>query len=521
MRKLSSALITSFLALIFSCFSFAQESITITTYYPSPFGSYNQLQTDTLGVGDNNGNGSLDSGDVPTTTGDVWIEGNVGIGTMAPGQRLTLGAGNIFLPNANGGIDGNLYFGGITNTGNTGMRLFGGLVNGTTPAGYIDVRTTNLADGLRFRVDTTDGGTERMRITAAGNVGIGTASPARTLEVNGAAQSTDFYLSDGVQIQGLSGRNYFRDSEGAGNLRVGALWGMPGVYAESGVGAVGGAGGTSLQNNSLFVTTGGNVGIGTTNPAGFRLNVNGAMAVNSVNISGDLAMSGNISHGANTFTIQQQVGGSSAINFYRSGAPNARLYTDTGRWFVAASGGPGYNSPMPDLAEVFPLIDEQHIEAGDVVSIDPKGSTAIIKCTKEYDPLLVGIISTDPGMALGVGMPKDDPKTGEALPPEKIKPLSLVGRVPCKVSTINGPITAGDYLTSSSIPGYAMKATKAGPVIAKALENFSGPKSDKGKIMVFCNLGWWQPEENDGLSALKKEIDDLKKQIVLLKKGKE
>ena len=36
----------------------------------------------------------------------------------------------------------------------------------------------------------------------------------------------------------------------------------------------------------------------------------------------------------------------------------------------------------------------------------------------------------------------------------------------------NGPIAAGDPLTSSSVPGVAMKATASGYVIGKALESF-------------------------------------------------
>lgn len=111
--------------------------------------------------------------------------GNVGIATTTPSQRLTLGAGNVLLPNTSGGTDGNLYFGGITDSGQTGMRLFGGLVNTSTPGGFIDVRVNpaNLTDGLRFRIDSNNGGSERMRITAAGNVGIGTPAPAARLSV--------------------------------------------------------------------------------------------------------------------------------------------------------------------------------------------------------------------------------------------------------------------------------------------------------------------------------------------------
>ena len=43
----------------------SQETITLTTYYPSPFGVYSQLATDTLGVGDNNSSGGIDANDAP------------------------------------------------------------------------------------------------------------------------------------------------------------------------------------------------------------------------------------------------------------------------------------------------------------------------------------------------------------------------------------------------------------------------------------------------------------------------
>lgn len=77
-----------FIAFIFLVTSAFAETLTITTYYPSPYGSYNHLQASSLGVGDNNGNNILDSGDVPTTAGDVWIKGKVGIGNSSPAQKL-------------------------------------------------------------------------------------------------------------------------------------------------------------------------------------------------------------------------------------------------------------------------------------------------------------------------------------------------------------------------------------------------------------------------------------------------
>src|SRR5919112_3554694 len=80
--------------------------------------------------------------------------------------------GNILVPEARAGIRGNLYFGGITDSNRSdqiGMRLFGGVVNrgpGEIHAGFIDVKTDTLDDGLRIRVDTTVGGAERMRVTS-------------------------------------------------------------------------------------------------------------------------------------------------------------------------------------------------------------------------------------------------------------------------------------------------------------------------------------------------------------------
>lgn len=86
-----------FLICIFAIpfYVFSQDTITITTYYPSPVGAYQQLMTNTLGVGDNDGSNSITSADAPDPAvvaqqGDVWIAGDVGIktGTTGPARSL-------------------------------------------------------------------------------------------------------------------------------------------------------------------------------------------------------------------------------------------------------------------------------------------------------------------------------------------------------------------------------------------------------------------------------------------------
>lgn len=64
------------------------ETLTITTYYPSPYGSYSSLQTNKMAVGDTNKDGVVNSADLPANDGNLAVAGNVGIGTRTPTTKL-------------------------------------------------------------------------------------------------------------------------------------------------------------------------------------------------------------------------------------------------------------------------------------------------------------------------------------------------------------------------------------------------------------------------------------------------
>lgn len=115
------------------------------------------------------------------------------------------------------------------------------------------------------------------------------------------------------------------------------------------------------------------------------------------------------------------------------------------------------------------------LEAGDLVVISQRGQFHVQRTMKAGD-VPIGIVSTRPGFVAGAPAPSTFP-------------IALAGRVPTKVSAINGPIAVGDPLTASSLPGVAVKALQAGPIVGYALEAYSSPTL--GNIEVFVNAGWW------------------------------
>lgn len=154
---------------------------------------------------------------------------------------------------------------------------------------------------------------------------------------------------------------------------------------------------------------------------------------------------------------------------------------------IMSSAGGGFFSGGADLAENY--TSTQALDKGEVVMIDKTNPEGVLRSTGQYERTVLGVVSTAPGFVAG-GYTQDS------------YPIALVGRVPVKISTENGPIQAGDYLTAASIPGYAMRATQAGRALGKALESFDTEKAVTcpsqglgnasstlcGSIIMFVNL---------------------------------
>jgi hypothetical protein len=138
-----------------------------------------------------------------------------------------------------------------------------------------------------------------------------------------------------------------------------------------------------------------------------------------------------------------------------------------------------------DLAEWYPTNDPS-LAPAEVISADTTSSRSayIKRSDKAYDPTVLGIISTAPGVQIGEMA-------------ENTKRVALAGRVPVLIASDSAAIKTGDFLVSSHVPGRAMKAQKTGYTIGKALEDWN-PGTDQETVMTFVNLGTHINEDDIG-----------------------
>ncbi|MBI3290635.1 tail fiber domain-containing protein [Candidatus Microgenomates bacterium] len=294
------------------------------------------------------------------------------------------------------------------------------------------------------------------------------------------------------------------------------------------------------------IDSSGNVGIGTTNPLA-ALDVTGNVTfqipnsftiknslgqnIFSIDASGSAKLAGTITSEAGAFDVSEdypvedesiEAGDLVSIShqpfdFAQGSAEPVEAQKTTladGSLTVHTSGESTSDSSEKNLTQNSSDVNSQNVE---VTGIEPARtdltnqtphqstptSTATIpyveKSSKQYQNSLLGIVSTKPGVRLSqTHLPGEaETTTSSHLKGVATRPVALSGRVPVKVSTENGSIRPGDSLTTSSTPGVAMRATKPGPVVGKALESFPASQGDAfggyGKIMVFVNVSWHDP----------------------------
>ena len=224
--------------------------------------------------------------------------GNVGIGTTSPGAKLDVDGG-IRLSTSER-VEGRTYPY-TTNIGSGADATTTYLDAGSTAGSLarIAVAGGSATDPNTIKFSTTS--TERMRITAAGNVGIGTASPNAKLHIAAAAlgTSTNDYVLNSIHYNSNGNSEELeiksvRESAGSDwtyggkriQLRIDSTYmgymQFNGYGNQAGISFGTGTTVTAPGNvtERMRINSSGNVGIGTTSPA-VPLDVNG-----STNIKG-------------------------------------------------------------------------------------------------------------------------------------------------------------------------------------------------------------------------------------------
>lgn len=434
--------------IIFCCGTLIAEEITLMSYYPVPTGNYNNLKAKHMWIGEEPSTGNLLSG---------------GNAILQVGRTVDFSSGET-------------------------CAIFGYSISTSTSDGF----------GIFGRGD--------------GDRGVG---------VNGYSERFR-----GISGRSISGIGVYGQSDFSNGVRGGSLSGV-GVYGESGTslgvegistGSAGVRGYSSGNSDSSYGVVGSSdnyFGVGgISQNLGNNNDVAGVLGFCSNNSSGS-GVRGESGHIGVYAECSQTVAGSYGLYAtggqyagYFEGTRGVHAYatsSDNGTYGIFARGGqyagyfvgdvlisgnltvPRINGDHADIAEVYNLKNKEDIELGDVVVIDTENPNTLKKSDIPYSTNVAGIIS-GPDQAFIV-MGKKEGMLDD-------KPLALVGRVLCKVTTENGPIKPGDLLVTSSTPGHAMKTEPIGElngypvyphgcIMGKALEPLD---EGTGKILVLLCL---------------------------------
>lgn len=334
-------------------------------------------------------------------------------------------------------------------------------------------RLVSVAYAQRTRsIDGAKGGRVDGEVLVDGNVGIGTVTPYSGTNVTSLTIDAPQYPVMALRADGAN---------------KGTLAATPAAVLLTTFGT------TPIifeldETEKVRIGSDGNVGIGTSAPA------------YPLDVSGNIRATGGVIAG----TIWTGDGTSGSIRKLTPGIPLCfRNSGGTEEMVIDGSGNVGIGTTNPtdkleivgttktsvleitggsDLAEPFETSCGTEPAPGTVVIIDDQNPGKLCVTSEPYDSRVAGVISGAGGINPGLTLKQEN-----AL--ESGQNVALSGRVFVRASTVNGAIKPGDLLTTSSIPGLAMKATDRdrafGSTIGKAMGVLD---KGEGLVLVLVNL---------------------------------
>jgi hypothetical protein len=306
-------------------------------------------------------------------------------------------------------------------------------------------------------------------LPAAGNVGVGTATPAERFTIQSNTLAAGF---KGTLLPPDSASLFYESDDSGWRFTIGKRRTGSGAYVPQ-----------------FTILDSGNVGIGTTTPREALAVMTGSL---TTGFKGGLGApdSGALFYDTDNtgwrFTLGKRVMGSGAyvpqLTLADSGNVGVGTTNPASKFHVAGDVRVDGNigAKYQDVAEWVPAVTK--LAPGVLVVIDEAHANRVQASDRAYDLRVAGVISDRPGVLLGEG--GDD----------KVK-VAHSGRVKVMVDASFGPVRAGDLLVSSPTPGHAMRSEpvkvgdviihRPGTVIGKALESLI---EGKGEVLVLLTL---------------------------------
>lgn len=427
-----------------------------------------------------------------------YTQGNVGIGTISPLYKLdVVDAGGVGIASRNDNSTSIPYafYASLTgaNASNTSYGLYVGNTNPVGRGVYVDMTaTTGTNYALRSFVDSPDGyGVYTNKSSATGT------NPA--IYASSATASANSIGIHGVMTT-TTGGGFSTAVRGQHNSTGGGGIGVWGSHAGGGYGVYG----TSVSGQGVYGDATSGNGVYASSDTGYGLRAlstdNYGAYISSVN---DIALRVDGAGYGGYFTCNDGGWGvytpvttgtgvrstaTTGWGVYGYSASGIGVYADAG-----ANGTALYVNGTAsvdiltirggaDLAEKFEMTGNPI--PGMVVMIDDVKVGGMVPAAGKYNKKVAGVISganeLNAGMVLG----------NFAHNSKDAQPVALTGRVWTYVDASEKAVEAGDLLTTSDTPGYAMPVVDNdlahGATIGKAMSKLE--KGQKGLVLVLVNL---------------------------------